>query len=205
MTACAGLLLTGGTSHRMGTDKASLRLGDDPTPLGARLGALLDAVAEGPVLEVGPGRSGLQAVADDEPGGGPLQAIAAGARALTGLGWDGATLVLACDLPLLSPLAVRFLADWPGQGAVVPVVAARRQPLCARWAASDLRAAERLAGEGQRSLRGLPASPALLTGATWPAGVTAATFADADTPADLAAAGVAAAVSSPWTAGRACR
>lgn len=210
----AGVLLTGGASTRMGTDKATLRVGG--VPMAVRLAGLLRQALGGPLLEVGPGCSGLPAVPDDVPGAGPLAAVATAARWLAEGGWHGPALVLACDLPLLSRAAVDLLARWPGEGAVLPVVGGHRQPLCARWSADDLAAAVRLAAEGQRSLRGLPgASPgagasmdaepgaAGATGATGAAGactllteddlpptVAAAELTDADSPADLAVIGL---------------
>ena len=90
--ALGGLLLTGGASRRMGEDKALIEVG------GRRLvdhaAALLTAVAD-PVIEVGPGWSGLPAVREDPPGSGPLAALGAGAASLRAAGHDGAVLVLA--------------------------------------------------------------------------------------------------------------
>ena len=63
MRQLAGVLLTGGASRRMGTDKA--RLVVDGETLAARSARVLAAVCE-PVIEVGPGVSGLPAV-EEEP------------------------------------------------------------------------------------------------------------------------------------------
>lgn len=181
----AGLLLTGGASRRMGTDKAALVV--DGRPLAVRLADLLGAACGGPVLEVGPGRSGLPWLIEDPAGAGPLVAVAAGAAALRARGWHGAVLVLACDLPLLTPQALGLLATWPGDASVVPVVGGRSQPLCARWSAAGLAAAEERAAGGQRSLRGLPGpGTRRLAAAEWGAVDGAATFSDVDTPEDLA-------------------
>ncbi|MGH9087799.1 MAG: molybdenum cofactor guanylyltransferase [Acidimicrobiales bacterium] len=197
----AGVLLTGGASTRMGADKSLLEV--DGVPMGARLGAMLAGAVTGPLLEVGPGHSGLPAVADDAPGAGPLAALATAARALTG--WAGPTVVLACDLPRCSAAVVDLLARWPGDGAVLPVIGGRRQPLCARWAAADLAAAVRLAAAGKRSLRGLPGAGecARLTEDDLPTSVPPGDLADADTPEELAAAGVA--VFTPTGSGRGAR
>lgn len=186
MSPSAGILLTGGASRRMGADKAALSVGG--VPMAVRLGAILRAGLDGPVIEVGPGRSGLPTVSD--AGIGPLTALAAAARALEA--WDGPAVVLACDLPRFSPEALDLLAGWPGDGAVLPVIGGRRQPLCARWAATDLTAACRRAADGQRSLRGLPGAGACttLTEADLPPGVGAEVFLDVDSPEDLATLGV---------------
>lgn len=170
----------------MGTDKAALAVGGEP--LARRLGAILRGGLGGPLVEVGPGRSGLPAVPDDVPGAGPLVAVATAARVLGADGWAGPAVVLACDLPRFSPAALDLLARWPGTGAAVPLVEGRRQPLCARWSAADLAGATRLAGDGQRSLRGLPgAGPVdLVTEEAWEPLVGVGAFRDADTPGDLA-------------------
>lgn len=185
----AGLLLTGGSSRRMGFDKAAMLV--EGRTGAARVAAVLTAVAE-PVLEVGPGRSGLPAVAEDLPGAGPLVAIGAGWRALTGLGHRGPVLVLACDLPLVDEAVLRLLADWPTGASVVPVVAGRDQPLCARWSAADLAAVGAMVADGERSLRGLLSRPGVvrLHEEDWGPRVSARAFADVDSPADAEALGV---------------
>ncbi|HLG92638.1 MAG TPA: NTP transferase domain-containing protein [Acidimicrobiales bacterium] len=180
----AGLLLTGGSSSRMGTDKASLALG------GARLAeraALALAGTCRPVLEVGPGRSGLPVAPEGQPGSGPLCALAAGARALALAGHRGPAVVLACDMPLVPPELVGLLAGWPGRGSAVPVWAGRPQPLCARWSASALRAAGGLAASGRRSLRPLLglADVCLVPEGAWRAVAGPEALMDVDTPADL--------------------
>ncbi|HEY3942764.1 MAG TPA: NTP transferase domain-containing protein [Acidimicrobiales bacterium] len=178
------MLLTGGASTRMGTDKASLPVRG--VPMATRLGRLLAGVC-GPAVEVGPGHSELPAVVEPTPGQGPLTAIVAGAAALRAAGWWGPVVVIACDLPLLTDPALRLVATWPGEGAAVPLVGGRRQPLCARWAPEDLLAARQRAAAGRRSLGDLPgAGPtSLLTPEEWGAVASGSAFADADDPPAL--------------------
>ena len=179
--AVAGILLTGGASTRMGWDKARLRhVGGDET-LARRTARLLAEVA-GPCVEVGPGYSGLPAVEESPPGAGPLAAVARGWEVLAATGRP--VLVVATDLPALGAGTLRWLADHPASTSVVPVVAGRAQPLCARWCAGDLDRAVALVAEGHRALRDLlsAAQP------TWvdPGGAGGpgdAPFGDADTPA----------------------
>lgn len=196
MSGPAGLVLTGGASRRMGHPKATLVV--DGVANVARVVQALATVAT-PVIEVGPGHSGLPAVLEDPPGQGPLVAVATGWRALRDQGHPGPVLVLACDLPLVDETVLRRLAEWPGRGSVVPVLAGRAQPLCARWSASDLDAALELAASGQRSLRGLLERPgvAFPTEAEWaPPGTDARrVLADVDRPEDLAELGL------PWAPG----
>jgi len=186
----AGLLLTGGSSRRMGHDKGRIVVAGEP--IAQRIARLVAAVAA-PVLEVGPGLTGLDAVREEPPGGGPLAAIVAGAQALGRLGHRGPALVVACDLPLLTADALAVVADRPGGHSVLPVLDGRAQPLCARWSAHDLRAASVHLARGERSLVGLPdrRHAELLDELDWPAGVGADELRDADTPADLDALGVA--------------
>lgn len=188
----AGLLLTGGRSRRMGSDKAGLVVGGEP--LGRRLGRLLASVAD-PVLEVGPGASGLEAVREDPPFGGPLAAVVAGWRGLGDRGHTGAVLVVACDLPLLDAPLITMLARWPAGGSVVPVLDGRRQLLSARWSPGDLDAATSAFAGGERALRAVPLGPGLveLGEGDFPAGAPARGLADVDTPEDLARLGLAAA------------
>jgi len=182
-------VLTGGSSRRMGFDKATMLVEGRPSV--DRVVDVLVAVAD-PVIEVGPGRSVLPAVGEEPPGAGPLVALAAGWRALRAGGHTGAVLVLACDLALVDEPVVRLLAGWPSAASVVPVVAGRDQPLCARWSAADLDAVDGMVAAGQRSLRGLLARPGVvrLGEEDWGPAVTARAFADIDSPADAEGLGV---------------
>jgi molybdopterin-guanine dinucleotide biosynthesis protein A len=190
VAAVPGLLLTGGASRRMGADKSSLIVGGER--LADRSARVLTEVCA-PVLEVGPGHTGLDAVREDPPGGGPLAAIAAGARALRELGHRGAALVLAVDLPLVTKEALAFLRDFPGPDSVVPFVAGQPQPLCARYSAEALDRAPSAVAEGEdsvrRFLRSLP-SVQWVGPRMWGAVADERTFADVDTPEDLDRLGV---------------
>ncbi len=180
----AGLLLTGGASRRMGRDKARLVL--DGTTLAQRTAALLVRTVSN-AIEVGPATSGLSSTCEDQPGEGPLAAIAAGWAALRASGHDGDVLVLSCDLPLLSERLLRFLVDYDAPGTVLPLVDGRVQPLCARWSRHDLNHASELVAKGVRSLRHLESEPdtTLLDGSHWQHVANRDTFFDVDSPADL--------------------
>jgi molybdenum cofactor guanylyltransferase len=176
-------VLTGGSSRRMGFDKATMLV--EGRPGLDRVVGVLATVAD-PVIEVGPGRSVLPAVGEEPPGAGPLVALAAGWRALREGGHPGPVLVLACDLPLIDEQVLRLLAGWPSAASVVPVVAGRDQPLCARWSAADLDAVDGMVAAGERSLRRLLARPGVvrLGEQDWGPEVTARAFSDVDCPAD---------------------
>jgi molybdopterin-guanine dinucleotide biosynthesis protein A len=184
----AGLLLTGGASRRLGQDKGALVLAGTTEPLAQRTARLLASVAE-PAVEVGPGFSGLPAVREDPPGAGPLVAVAAGARRLWSLGWSGAVIVVATDLPRLTPGFLAWLAGHPASRSVIPVVDGFPQTLCARYEAVDLDVAVGLAAAGRRAMGDLLeridaelAGPDRWEAAAGDHGV----LVDIDTPADLA-------------------
>jgi molybdenum cofactor guanylyltransferase len=154
------VLLTGGASSRMGTDKATLVI--DGEPLAKRVARVLGEVCS-PVVEVGRGVSGLPHV--DDRGSGPLAAFLLGVDALKemtaprppltkvhepeGSGVrnrpmeivDGPVVLLACDLPRINVSLVRALADAPGDESVVPVLDGRAQYACARWSLAAIAAA----------------------------------------------------------------
>ncbi|GAC1312439.1 MAG: hypothetical protein NVSMB16_09260 [Acidimicrobiales bacterium] len=192
---CAGILLTGGASSRMGTDKATLVLHPGEPTLAQRAAAELLVVAS-PVIEVGPGASGLPSIVEEGIHPGPLVALDAAVRALaayrcSGGGIAGA-LVLACDMPLVDRALLGWLASYPGEGSVIPLDggAGRPQPLCARWSDQALASIPGLVARGERSLRSLLAHPdvALIPAARWapwagPAGPRA--LEDVDTPGDV--------------------
>ncbi|MEW6477519.1 MAG: molybdenum cofactor guanylyltransferase [Actinomycetota bacterium] len=188
MGAIAGLLLTGGASRRMGRDKALIDFGGQR--LVDRAAAVLAEVAD-PVMEVGPGWSGLPAVREDPPGSGPLAAIGVGADALRALGHDGPVLVLAVDMPRVGVELLRFLAGRAGPSTAVPRADGHPQPMCARYGPDVLAAVDERLAAGGRSLRDLLESMAASGAVAWVereewepvAGPDA--FSDVDTPEDL--------------------
>jgi molybdopterin-guanine dinucleotide biosynthesis protein A len=153
MTGCAGVVLAGGRSSRMGTPKAALEW-HGSTLLRRTVGIVARATG-GPVVVVrARGQalpelpSGTAVVEDPREGKGPVQGIAVGLATLKGQA--EAAFVCSTDLPLLHPAFVRrvlrALAE-SGADVALPVARGYRQPLAAgyRVALADL--AERLVGE----------------------------------------------------------
>ncbi len=117
-----GVVLCGGSSSRMGVDKALV--GSPPWSLRVAR-ALGDGGCEPVVLLGGVaalGSLGLEHLADDEPGAGPLAALTAAARR-----WPGRpALVASCDLPELTGTEVaELLVELAGLGDGRHVVAFR--------------------------------------------------------------------------------
>ena len=167
----------------MGFDKALIRIGG--VPLAIRVGRRARAVAS-PALEVGPGHSGLELAPESQPGSGPLAALADGVAALRRAGFSGPALVLSTDLPRIDTATLMTLARWPGASSVVPLLAGRPQPLCARWSAAHLDAVTDMVAAGERSMQALLARSGItLTGAIDPRKLS-----DADTPEELDALGL---------------
>jgi molybdenum cofactor guanylyltransferase len=176
----AGVLLTGGASRRMHTDKASIVWRGET--LAARAARVLGEVCE-PVIEVGSGVSALAHVREDPPASGPLAALVAGARAMGSL---GPVMLLACDLPFVEAPVLRLLADRPGRGTVVPRVDGRLQFACARYGPDAIERAEVALAAGERSLRSVvDGHYAEVTEEEWGVVGPANSFADVDTPEDL--------------------
>lgn len=138
MHELGAIVLAGGQSSRMGSDKAALDW--HGTPLLRRVtGVLTRAVSPGPVIVVGaPGQAlpglagGVEVVSDERPGRGPLEGLAAGLAAIA----DRAAVayVSSVDVPLLRPDFVRFVAGAVGDGdAAVPDLDGHLQPLAAAY------------------------------------------------------------------------
>ena len=180
-TRPAGVLLTGGGSRRLGTDKALLRLADGVT-LAARAAATLGAVC-GDCVEVGEGISGLRAVREAPPGGGPLAALLAGVEALA---TAGPVVLFGCDYPRVDVAALRAIAEAAPTAAtaIARDTGGRLHYVCARYGTDAIGEARARFEAGERALRWIE----LLAHVTvaLPSGV----LVDLDTPADAAALGI---------------
>ncbi|HEV7508216.1 MAG TPA: NTP transferase domain-containing protein [Thermoanaerobaculia bacterium] len=143
-----GLVLAGGESRRLGSDKARLEGAALPLDAMERLAAVCAEVAVADRgRELVPGRRSLA----DGPGRGPAAGILGGAAAYPGR----PLLVLACDLPrvparLLAELARSAAADW-----VVPRWEGGLEPLCAFYGSGTLAILAARVREGRFSLHDL--------------------------------------------------
>lgn len=148
----SGLVLAGGQSGRMGTDKALLTI-EDETLLDRAVSTLAEICAE-VLVAAGPQRGlvvpNTRMVDDAAAGLGPLGGIVGGLE----MAEHHLTAVLAVDHPYPNSAVFEALLHlWGGEDVVAPEVDGRAQPLHAIWARSaapTLRA--QLAGT-HRSLR----------------------------------------------------
>jgi len=131
-----GAVLCGGASRRMGRDKAFVEY--DGVAMVQRVMATLRAAGCAEVVAVGGDARqlaalGLRCIPDEHPGEGPLGGVI---TALHHFADREAVMVVACDLPRLTPATVsRVLGALTERDAteVVMAVTDRREPLCAAW------------------------------------------------------------------------
>lgn len=144
------IVLAGGASQRMGTNKALLPAGNQETLVGrvvANLRALSDdvvLVSNSPELYAD---LNVRHAADRFPGAGPLAGLHAGLLAVRHE-W---AFIAACDMPLVDHRLVRFMVVLTaGHDAVVPRIGESIEPLHALYSRACLPAIETRLQNGQR-------------------------------------------------------
>lgn len=192
------VVLAGGLGRRLGgSDKPAITIGGR-TLVGTVVGAALEAGATR-VIVVGPARPRLLAelaeaglataehdvefTREQQPGGGPVPALAAGLDLAT----EPWLLLLAADLPFLTAARLRDLLDAAhahGTGAVLADDQGEPQWLTSCWRTGVLRTA--LAGYAGTSLRGLLAPLRYADIGVTPVQGEPPYWLDCDTPHDVA-------------------
>ena len=159
----SGVVLVGGRSSRMGTDKSRVHVGGR-SMLALVLAAFAPVardllVLAGVDVEALPDTnppasdetSTIRVLRDSEPFLGPLPALTAGLEAARA----PIALVAACDLPLLRSAVLGRLAELleaSDQDAVIPRIDGRPQPLCAAYRTAGMARQFRAAvSRGERS------------------------------------------------------
>jgi len=137
MSVPVGAVLCGGASRRMGRDKAFVEY--DGIAMAVRVAATLSAAGCGAVVAIGGDAGALHAaglirIEDQFPGEGPLGGVI---TALCHFPDAPAVMVVACDLPLLTPATVRTVLarlDDADQDVMVSMAhTGRAEPMCAAW------------------------------------------------------------------------
>jgi len=141
------IVLAGGQSHRLGTDKAFLQIGGQVLIEGilekmVRVGDEVIIVTNSP-QEYGYLEARL--VGDVYPGKGSLGGIYSGLRAAH----SDYSLVVACDMPFLNLKLLRYMILLsPGHDVVIPRVGGMTEPLHAIYSKKCLQPIERLLSAG---------------------------------------------------------
>lgn len=160
---CGGIVLCGGSSRRMGTDKARLPFGSE-TMLQRVVRILGEAVS--PVIVVAAAGARLpelpwavRVAFDRHPDRGPLEGLAVGMSVLLELSHgseNAAAYVTSCDSPLLLPAFVRRVIELLGDAEVaVPKLDGRLHPLAAVYRLAVLPELERRLAANQLRLTDL--------------------------------------------------
>ena len=149
------MLLVGGLSRRMGTDKATLMLGGEQ--LWQRQLGLLRELAPNTIWISARERldwcpEDIEVILDEPPSRGPLSGIAAALARLR----TSHLLVLAIDMPQMTAAHLRKLWSCADAGrGVVPIIENRFEPLCAIYPAEAAEAARLALSRGELSLQNL--------------------------------------------------
>lgn len=148
------ILLAGGQSSRMGTDKALLPI-KEKTNID-RLKDELSVIFDEVILVCNQPEDyrflNIMTVSDSYPGKGPLAGIHAGLQASS----YEENIVIACDMPFITGELARGLVEClKHYEAVVPVVEGRQHPLCAAYLKSVFEKAADCIEEGQLRVRQL--------------------------------------------------
>lgn len=190
----AGLVLCGGASRRMGSDKATLRFGDETLIerivriVAPEVDELWLVARDGqPVPALRSGRHEVAVARDPAEGLGPLAGVVAGLRAIE----SDMAFVVSCDTPLLEPALVRRLFELAGgRTAAIPRVDGHLVPTTAVYSRALLPAAESLLARGELRPRLLADEPGVRVvdeDALRGADPELVSLMDCDTPADYRA------------------
>ena len=151
MFDATGFITAGGRSSRMGADKAWLEIGGQP--LIERTLASVRAVTSSVAIIAnteGYGSLGVPVLADVHQGVGPLEAV----RVALSNTETNRVLLVACDLPFLTPELFSLLLSIPSTSqAVVPLSSDNQlEPLCAIYCKDSLEIVEDLIERGERKM-----------------------------------------------------
>lgn len=153
--AVTGIILAGGSSRRMGQNKAELDLGG--VPVLQRVASTVSRVSDEVIIAAGrnlrqqlPADVSARWVGDPPGGAGPLAGLVAGLAAAR----HDAAIVVAADMPFLNEDLLAYLLEaLEGHDVVVPVIGGREQPLHAAYSRNALTTAQSLLQSGVVSMK----------------------------------------------------
>jgi molybdopterin-guanine dinucleotide biosynthesis protein A len=155
------MVLAGGKSSRMGRDKASMVIGGDGLTQTRRALALLRPLCQSAYLSLREGQAvpeggaGVRVLFDSGDAEGPLCGILAAFREAPAAAW----LVMACDLPFVTPEVLACLVECHREQPRQPFVAYANpldglpEPLCAIYGPASLPILQSHAARGNFSPR----------------------------------------------------
>ncbi len=159
LTRCAGVVLCGGHSRRMGVAKSLLPFGEE-TMLVRVVRLVSEAVSPVVVVtaagqELPPLPMDVRIVHDQHPDQGPLEGLATGLASLEAIECD-AVYLSGCDVPLLRPTFVRRMIELLGNSQIaMPYVGGRPHPLAAVYRRDVLPHAQQMLRAGRLRLMDL--------------------------------------------------
>lgn len=148
MYEAAGVILAGGKSRRMGSDKTFMKVGQAGMiqHVAAELQKVFKEILVAGGSEETGRRLGLTVVADIIPGGGPLSGI----HAALNIASYNKCLVVPCDMPFLkAELAALMMSLARGYDVTVPTDGTYFQPLFAVYDKSCIKVIEQALREGK--------------------------------------------------------
>jgi molybdenum cofactor guanylyltransferase len=154
VTGVTGVVLLGGASRRYGSDKAMAP--HDGVPMVTHMIEILRSTGLARIVTVGGADRdvGVEHWSDDHPGEGPLGGLLTALRRVQ----TSLIVVVACDLPYLTPGTGRLLLREVRRHPAVAAVVARTdrlEPLCGCYRVAPCQpAAEGVFTSGERSLQG---------------------------------------------------
>lgn len=148
----AGAVLVGGSSRRMGRDKALIHV--DGIAMVDRIGGVLASAGLAPVLAIGPASlaGGLESCEDSYPGEGPLGGVLTALARTAGIA--SAVCVVACDTPWLDKASIARLIEVASVADADVVIANtdRIEPLCAIWNNASAPTLQQAFADGERAI-----------------------------------------------------
>lgn len=156
----SAVVLAGGKSRRMGTDKRTLEWGGTKflDKVCCTIGELFDEIILVTAIEDYPcGHLPVRLVTDAIPHKGSLGGIFTGIKQAS----YSSVFVVACDMPFLNPFVISRICALPENDVVMPKLSTGYQPLHARYSKRCSIIMEKMIQEGNLRIQSLIQDPSL--------------------------------------------